>query len=520
MNTRTRAFIAILILSFSLLSAVPGRAQNLDPKVREIDAVVEKARVAWGIPGMSVAVVKDGKVLLSKGYGAREMGKPDPVDENTLFAIASNSKAFTTAMLAMLVDEKKLAWDDRASQHLPEFQMPDAYATREITVRDLVSHRSGLGTFSGDLLWYQTAYSEDEILRRVRFLKPANGFRAAYGYQNLMFIAAGRVLEKISGKSWAQNVQERILDPLGMSHTRTSVAQFRPGDNVAAPHNTLDGKLRVVGYDNVDNAAAAAALNSCAADLSRWLLLQLGRGALDGKRIFSERQSWEMWQPAISLTVSDAAMRSNPTRHFSLYGLGWAIGDYQGRKVMSHGGGLDGMISRTALMPEENLGLVILTNSESALPPALANQVFDLMLGVAGKRDWCGEALLQARVAEKTIADAHAKILAARVPNAKPSLPLSGYAGTYRCPTYGDVAIAVENGALVLRMVPTPTLVADLEPWHYDTFRIHWRETVSYAFGPGFVTFTLDGRGVTEQLKIDQPNSDFWFYELDLHRIK
>jgi CubicO group peptidase (beta-lactamase class C family) len=522
MIKRSRAFLVLAIFVVPAVFAGPGFGQvpELDSKVRAIDALVEKARAAWGIPGMAVALVKEGKVLLSKGYGVREMGKPAPVDEKTLFAIASNSKAFTTAMLAMLVDEKKLDWNDKVSRHLPEFQMPDAYVTSEITIRDLVSHRSGLGTFSGDLLWYQTTYGEDEILRRVRFLKPRNGFRAAYGYQNLMFIAAGRVLERITGKSWARNVQERILDPLGMTHTRTSVTQFKPGDNVATPHNTLDGKLRVVSYDNVDNAAPAAALNSCAADLSRWLLLQLDRGAIGEKRLFSERQSWEMWQPAIFIPVSDAAARLNPTRHFSLYGLGWAIGDYQGRKVVSHGGGLDGMISRTALMPEESLGAVILTNSESALPPALVNQVFDIMLGVAAKRDWCGEALLQAKVAEKAVAVSRAGILAGRAPDARPSLPLSGYAGTYRCPMYGDVAVAVESGALVMRMVPAPNMVADLEHWHYDTFRIHWRDSVSYAFGPGLVTFTLDGKGVTDQLKIDQPNNDFWFYELDLHRVK
>jgi len=520
MNSRIRASILLLLACAALFSAGTGLAQGPDPKVRAIDALVEKNRAEWNIPGMSVAVVKDGKVLLAKGYGVREMGKPEAVDENTLFAIASNSKAFTTAMLAMLIDEKKLDWDDKVGPHLPEFQMPDAYVTREITLRDLVSHRSGLGTFSGDLLWYETTYGQDEILRRVRFLTPVNGFRAAYGYQNLMFIAAGRVLEKITGKSWAQNVRERILDPLGMSHTKTSVTAFKPGDNVAAPHNALDGKLRVVRYDNVDNAAAAAGLNSCAADLSRWLLLQLGRGTLEGKTYFTARRSWEMWQPAISMTVSDASLRTNPSRHFSLYGLGWAIGDYQGRRVLSHGGGLDGMYSRTALMPEENLGLVILTNSETGLPPALATQIFDLMLGIGGKRDWCAEALAQARAGEKMAAAAQAKTLAARVPDAKPSLPLAGYAGTYRCPMYGDVAVAVENGGLVLRMVPAPNLTADLEPWHYDTFRIHWRETVSYPFGPGFVTFALDGRGVADQLKIDQPNNDFWFYELNLRRVK
>jgi CubicO group peptidase (beta-lactamase class C family) len=495
-------------------------AQTLDQKIQAIDAYAERARVQWNVPGLAVSVVKDDKVLLAKGYGLREIGKPERVDENTLFAIASNSKAFTTAMLAMLVDERRLGWNDKVSQYLPELQMYDPYVTRELTIRDLVSHRSGLGTFSGDLLWYQTTYSEDEVLRRIRFLEPVNSFRAAYGYQNLMYIAAGRILEKITGKSWTDNVTERILGPLGMVHTKTSVTLLKPGDNSAIPHNELDGKMRTLRYDNVDNAKAAAALNSCVADLAQWLRLQLGRGAIGDKRLFSERQSWEMWQPNIAIPVTDASMRTNPTRHFNLYGLGWAIGDYQGRKVVAHGGGLDGMISRTAMMPEENLGIVVLSNSETSLSTALGNQIFDIMLGVAPQRDWGNEMLEQAGQGAKAAAEAQAKALAARLSNAGPSLNLPGYAGTYRCPMYGDVSIQVENERLVMRMVPAPALVADLEHWHYDTFRIHWRDTVSYAFPPGFVTFALDGRGITDELKINQPNNDFWFYELNLRRVK
>jgi len=508
--------------AFCLFLFLPAAAsaQSLEAKIREIDAYAEKARLAWNVPGMAVTVVKDGRVVLAKGYGLREIGRPEKVDEHTLYAIASNSKAFTTAMLAMLADEKKLSWNDPVSRHLPEFQMPDPYVTRELTVRDLVSHRSGLGTFSGDLLWYQTNYSSDEILRRVRFLKPVNGFRAAYGYQNLMFIAAGRVLEKVTGRSWAENVRERILGPLGMTDTRTSVTEFRPGDNVASPHNELEGKLRVVAYDNVDNAAAAAALNSSVADLSAWLRLQLGRGAFEGKRLFSERQSWEMWQPQIAIPVSDASMKSNPTRHFSLYGLGWAVSDYQGRKVVGHGGGLDGMISQTSMMPEEGIGIAVLTNSETGLASALVSKAYDVLLGVAPPRDWSAEALERAKASAETAAAERAKILAARVDGTKPSLSLDGYAATYTCPLYGDVAIAKEGEGLVLRMVPAANLTADLEHWHYDTFRIHWRDTVAYAFPPGFVTFTLDDKGKTDRLVVNQPNNDFWFYELELRRAK
>ena len=351
-------------------------AQNYDAKLAEINLYAEKVRRDWNVPGFAVAIVKDDKVIFAKGYGVRTLGKPEKVDDNTIFAIASNSKAFTTAGLAILVDEGKLKWDDKVTKYLPDFQMPDAFVTSEITVRDLVSHRSGLGTFSGDLLWYETTYTDDEVLSRIKYLKPVNGFRATYGYQNLMFMTAGKVLEKVSGKTWQDFVKERILLPLGMTRTTASVKDLK--SNVSSPHNESGGKLRSLPPGNVDSARAAAGLNSSVAELAQWLRLQLGRGTFNGKQIFSTKQSQEMWQQNLPIQISDGGMKFNPTRHFNGYGLGWFLNDYQGRKVVSHGGGLDGMISQTAMMPEENLGVVILTNSETGLPGWMVNKVFDV----------------------------------------------------------------------------------------------------------------------------------------------
>ena len=494
-------------------------AQSIDERLKEIDAYAEKARSSWNVPGMAIAIVKDDRVIFAKGYGVREMNKPEKVDENTLFAIASNSKAFTTAALAMLADEGKINWDDKVSKYLPEFQLSDPYVTNELTIRDLVSHRVGLATFSGDLLWYETNYNEDEILRRVRFLKPTTSFRSAYGYQNLMFIAAGEVLERVSGKTWAQFVRERILTPLRMNNTKTSVREYKAGDNVAVPHNESGGRLRPLHFGNVDGAAAAAALNSSVADVSNWLRLQLGRGKFEGKQLFSEKQSWQMWQPNIMIPISEASAKFNPTRHFNSYGLGWFLWDYHGRKVVSHGGGLDGMISETAMMPEENLGLVVLTNSESPVNVIMQNKIFDVMLNVP-KRDWNAEYLERTNKGKQAEAEADKKVVASRVANTKPSLDLSGYAGTYTAQLYGDAAVREENGKLVLRFVQSPNFVADLEHWHYDTFQIKWRPLVAYNFPRGFVTFTIDKNGKTDEMKIDQPNNDFWFYELEFKRSK
>jgi CubicO group peptidase (beta-lactamase class C family) len=279
----------------------------------------------------------------------------------------------------------------------------------------------------------------------------------------------------------------------------------------------LNGKMRVVHYGNVDNAAAAAGLNSSAADVAKWLRLQLGRGKFEGKQFFSEAQSWQMWQPAIAIPISKAASEFNPTRHFNNYGLGWSLSDYHARKVVSHGGGLDGMISQTAMMPEENLGLVVLTNSETPVNSIMQNKIFDVMLGVP-PRDWSAEMLERSKKGKAAAEEEDKKLAASRIANTRTSLPLSAYAGTYSGELYGDATITEENGKLVLHLKHSPNLTADLEHWHYDTFQIKWRDTVAYAFPRGFVVFTIDQNGKPDELKINQPNNDFWFYELELRR--
>lgn len=508
--------VVIFLLLFVFVSFT-AHAQSLDDKIKEIDAYAMQVMTDWKQPGMAIGIVQNGKVVFLKGYGVREIGKPARVDEETQFAIASNSKAFTTAALAILVDEKKIAWNDKVSKYLPTFQMSDPWITSELTIRDLVTHRSGLGTFSGDLLWYEANYSADEILKRVKYLKPTSSFRSAYGYQNLMFIAAGEVIRNVTGKPWAKFVEERILDPLGMKRTSASVKDLTK--NAAMPHNESGGKLRALHHGNVDGADAAAGLNSCVEDLTKWIRLQLGRGKIDGKQIFSEAQSWAMWQPNTILPISEAASKNNPTRHFSTAAMGWFTYDYHGRKILNHSGGLDGMLSYTALIPEENTGFVVLTNSEYPAFAIMINKMTDVFVN-APKRDWNAEALERDRNGKIEDAKEAAKVDAARVQNTRPSITLTGYAGTYTSQMYGDVTITAEGDKLVMRMIPSPNLVADLEHWHYDTFLIKWRPSTAYNFPRGWVTFTLDRTGKTDQLKIDQPNNDFWFYELDLKRTK
>ena len=507
----------LFVLFALFLFVLSSGAQSEEEKIAEIDAYAQKVMADWKQPGMAIAIVKDDKLVFAKGYGTRQLGKSEPVDADTVFAIASNSKAFTVASLAILVDEKKLTWNDKVSKYLPDFKMYDPWVTSELTIRDLVTHRVGLDTFSGDLLWYETNFSGDEILERVRYLKPVSSFRTQYGYQNLMFIAAGKVVEKVSGKSWCDFVTEKILSPLAMSRTTCSIKTLP--DNAAWPHNESGGTLRVLHRGNVDGAYAAAALNSSVNDLSKWVRLQLGKGKFGGKQIFSEAQAWGMHQPHLAQQISENASKGNPTRHFSGVASGWFVYDYYGKKVINHSGGLDGMLSYTHLIPEENVGFVVLTNSEYGPFAVMSNKIRDVFVG-APKRDWNAEALEQVKNNKNAEIEAAKKVDAARVANTKPSLAVRDYAGSYSDDLYGAINIAEENGRLVMRFSRSPNFVADLEHWHYDTFQIKWRPSVAYNFPRGFVTFTIDKDGKTEELKIDQPNNDFWFYELHPKRVK
>jgi CubicO group peptidase (beta-lactamase class C family) len=515
----TRLYFVFAFLFLFAYSSQFAYAQATDARLKEIDEYAAKAMRDWQVPGFAMAIVKDDKVIFAKGYGVRELGKPAPVDERTLFAIASNSKAFTSAALAILVDEGKLKWDDPVTKYLPEFQLYDPYVTREMTIRDLLSHRSGLATFGGDLLWYETNYDRKEILRRIRYLKPTSSFRSRFGYSNIMFLAAGEVVAAVTGKSWDDFIRERFFIPLGMTTTMTSIKAFKPGDNVATPHNEMDGKIRVIRYSMVDGIGAAGAINSNVAEMAEWLRLQLGRGKYKGKQFFSAATSHEMWTPHTVIPIGEQSERFNPTRHFNAYGLGWFLSDYHGRKVVSHGGGLDGMISQVGLMPEENLGVVILSNSETALPSLLLNKVFDVFLGVP-PRDWSAELLARTKAAKEAQTNEEKKLEAERAKNTKPSLELEKYAGSYTGQMYGEAKVAKENGRLVLRLVHSPNFVGDLEHWQYDTFRVKWREGIVYPFPKGFVTFTLNARGQVDEMKIDVPNPDFDFKELEFKRAE
>ncbi len=484
----------------------------------QLDAYIEQSRQAWQVPGLAVAIVRGNDVLLSKGYGVRRVGDEAKVDQHTLFAIASNSKAFTAACLAMLVEDGKLNWDDRVQKYLPWLELHETYASHDLRVRDLLCHRSGLGTFSGDLLWYGTPYSPREILERARYLKPEGPFRAHYGYSNLMFLAAGEVIREVSGLSWSEFVQQRILDPLEMHRSITTVRDLVAKDNFATPHKTYLDRSNPIPWVNWDAMAAAGGIISSVDDMSLWMRMQLRQGnAATGRTLFSEASSREMWESHMPIRISARASQRSPTTHFKAYGLGWSLSDYQGKKIVAHGGGYDGMYSQVMMIPEEKIGVVVLTNSMTSISEPICFRVLDKLLQLP-ERDWCGEALPAFR---KSREDFQARIDRAVEPvvkNTRPSHELSAYAGKFRCPLYGDATVTVENGGLVLQLLPNPAMIADLSHIHYDTFKIRWRNDFAW-FEEGSAHFVADAKGNFVELKLDVPNDDLWFHELELKAV-
>jgi len=499
--------------TFSSAQTKPSAPPN------DLDAYLERAMKAFDVPGVALAVVKDGQTVLAKGYGVRRLGDPTPVDARTLFGIASNTKLFTATALGLLVEEGKIEWDAPVVRYLPAFQMWDPYVTRELTVRDLLVHRSGLGLGAGDLLWWPAStYDRKEVARRLRFVQPATSFRSAYAYDNVLYLVAGEVIEAISGLSWEDFVSRRILARVGMTGSNVRHSAAAGTGNIATPHAPVDGHVRPIKPFDSDNTNPAGGINSNAEDMARWLTLQLAHGQFpDGSRLFSDATWQQLTSLVTPMPITDpppelAALRPN----FRGYALGLDVRDYRGRKALMHTGGLPGYVSRVMMIPEERLGIAVLTNQESeAAFDSIALRIADRYLGIPPV-DWI-DAYQKATARLKAAAEATEKKTAAvRNTASKPSLPVAKYAGTYTDAWYGDIAIAQEGEKLVMRFSHTPDLVGDMEHWQYDTFAVRWRNRELRA--DAFVTFTLtpDGAIDSAKMKAMSPTTDFSFDFQDL----
>jgi len=512
-----KLFLGFLLFALTTSTFSQNSAVSTAPP--DLDSYVASSMKTFDVPGMAVAIVKDGKILVAKGYGVRKLGDPTPADEFTMFAIGSNTKAFTTAALATLVDEGKLSWDDPVYQRLPGFVMYDPYVSHEMTIRDLLTHRSGMGLGEGDLLfWPHSTYTREEVIYKLRFMKPQSSFRSHYAYDNLLYMTAGQIIPAVTGVSWDDYIPRRIFGPLGMAHSVTSNKLFKPGDDYASPHSRVEGKLQVIPLEDLDNAGPAGSINSCAADMAKWVQLQLNRGKFVDREghLFTEQRSKEMWTPQTILPTGEtpaplAALKTN----FADYALGWGLRDYHGRKLIGHTGGVGGFVSRVMLVPEENLGVVVLTNAEEGGAfDSILYHVLDHYFHLP-PADWIANFKKLKDDEEKDAAETMKKAEGARDANSKPSLPLEKYVGVYNDAWYGPITIRKENNSLTISFDHTPGMIGDLQHWQHDTFKAHWRvRTIEDAF----ITFSLNPDGSIDSAKMVavSPLADFSFDYQDL----
>jgi CubicO group peptidase (beta-lactamase class C family) len=483
MRSATAAITALWV-SAGVVAAQPA-------PLRGLDEYVVGAMRDWKVPGLSIAVVRHDSVVYAHGYGVRRLGAAGPVDERTMFAIGSSSKTFTAGALAILVDEGKLGWDSRVAAVLPGFELADPIASQETTVRDLLSHRTGVP--GENVIFWGTALGRDEILRRLRFIPLTARPRTRYQYQNLMFLAAGQIVPARTGRSWDEFVTTRLLRPLGMLRTTTRVADLGRYDNVASPHALRGASLEPIPWLNLDNAGPAGSMVSTAVDMAQWVRLQLGRGTYRRTRLISDTAMAEMHSAQMPIPNELPYSGLMPDAHLRAYGLGWMMHDYHDRLIVEHGGQTDGMHGTVALMPEADLGVVVLTNTVLfGLPAAIMYRVFDAYLG-REPQEWA------------------AKIKVSMIPlnggsggpvgspassGAKPSLPIERYAGVYRHPLYGDATVAARGGALRLELLGMATPLVHRQ---LDTFATDWATALDREI-LGSASFFIDARGEPERL--------------------
>lgn len=503
----TRIFLLLTFICSTFIVLPQYKKQ-----VEYLDAYFEKAVNDYQIPSLSIGIVKDNEVIFQKSYGLLKTGDSRLANEHSIYAIASLSKAFTTACLGMLVDEGKLKWTDRVVDHLPYFELHDRDVSNRMTILDLCSHRSGLATFDGDLLWYATDYSREEIVRRIRYLPLKQEFRSEFGYQNIMYITAGELIEVVSGMSWDDFVQKRIVEKLEMDRSYTSFADLDLTKNMTYPH--INGKS--IEHLSYDNSGATAAIHSNVDDLCNWIKFWLNKGKYNGVQVLSEKSVNEIFSQQTVMKVGSFDKQNGV--HYKGYGLGWFLLDYNGKNLIRHGGGLPGYISQIALVPEENVGMILLTNDMSSLPSALMYKIVDVFTQpTMDKRDWSTEFLeYSIKNGAQLEADKIARI-DKRAEGTSLSHGMASYTGDYEDVMYGSSRIYLNaDKKLVFEMTPSKELfTAELNHWHFETFQFQFKD----PFLPeGYLTFECDSDGIIKGFTIDLPNPDFHFYNLKFKR--
>ncbi|MBK6267340.1 serine hydrolase [Marivirga sp. S37H4] len=510
------------LLIFSLGNSLFGQGINST----QIDALVSRALESTPSVGIAVAVVKDGKLIHSKGYGVKSIDSDKKVDEHTLFAIASNSKAFTAAALAILVDEGKLNWEDKVIDHISEFKMYNDYVTTNFTIVDLLTHRSGLGLGAGDLLFIPDGadFTIKDVLNSFQYQKPVSAFRTKYDYDNLLYIVAGEVVARISGMSWVDFIQSRIFEPLEMNNSVATNSRLQENANLAFPHNSEGETIKQLPNSASELVAAAGGIYATVDDLSKWMIMQLDNGKYGNElsnELFSESQQNQMWKPHTHLGFTT---KPNPRtkQHFAAYGLGWFIADKQGKIVLSHTGGLPGMLSKTILVPELNLGIVVLTNSSpggnayNSIPETILDSYLEIE-----ERDWVKELADRAKANSNESDSVTTEVWKVVEENKSSIIDLNNYIGTYKDNWFGEIEITMEDGKLWFTSRRSPKLNGQMFFYKATTFAIKWEYTDMNA--DAFATFSLneEGKGIGIKMKGISPNIDFSFdfQDLDLKRV-
>ncbi len=506
MGIAKSVFSAICMLySTCIISQTPAFISD------SLDSYIERGMKQWQVPGLSIAIVKDGKIVAVKGYGVRELGKDDKVDENTLFIIASNSKLFTGTAIAKLDNEQKLSLNDKVTQYIPWFKLYDSNSTRLATVKDMLCHRIGLKTFQGDFTFWNSALAMDSIIWKMRYLKPVGEFRQDYGYCNSGFLVAGEILTKVTGQSWEEYVQSSVLTPLGMSNTYMNTAGLANRNNVAQPHNNLYSSLTKIPFDKIDNLGPATSMVSNVKDLGKWLLLQLDSGKYEGRQILP----WAVLQKTRDANILTGSRKSAilPS-HFRAYGLGLFMTDYNGRQVYWHTGGAFGHVTNVCFVPEEKLGITILTNNDNqSFFEALRYQVLDAYLNVPyidrSNQQWGFFSQ------NKKTTDAELAALKTRVDKkSQPEIKLEDYTGDYFNTVYGKVTINKSGNMLICRFQHHPELLGYLEYMDKNEFRMTY-SNIAYGIYPA--TFSVkDGKAVSVVIKAnDFVESDAYLFVKD-----
>src|SRR5487761_544546 len=487
-----------IILAVCLLSAAAvARAQG-DAPWTPLDRFIESAMQQWNVPGMAIGIVRGNRVVYLKGFGVRDIKTGQAVTPDTLFDIGSCTKAFTSASIAMLVDQGKMRWDDRVDEYVPFFHLRDPLADENVTIRDLLTHRTGMG--GTDLLWYGSPFSLEQIIRRVGYIKPTAGFRAVFQYQNVMYATAGYAVGEASGGTWESFVRQNIFEPLGMSGADFSAVDAQKAADHATPHlEQPNGTVNTIPWRNVDNIAPAGSINAGVRDMTKWIAMQLNDGVANGKRLISDKSMTEMHTPQIVVPAGGEFQLFFPESMQLSYGTGWFIEDYRGHQIILHPGDIDGFASVVELIPEVQTGFVILANLDhTPVREGLAFHLIDQFLDLPAE-DWIGHfadvAKGFAAAEEKQTAEEQEKQQA----NTHPSRELAAYAGTYRNRAYGDAVVSLEGDHLALQF---HTLKAALTHFQYDTFVAD----LAGLGGKTRVTFYLNGDGDVTKLSAEGLN--------------